>query len=112
MRANPLRPPGALQAVETAKGPALKPVRDAAQPSGEHALADLNSVSLNPGGSRAGVYVKTTPAANVPTLAETVPGFTIAAGWDGVFAPARVPADTIVKIQRAIHAALQCRKTT
>ncbi len=43
----------------------------------------------------------------VPTLAETVPGFTIAAGWDGIFAPARVPADTIVKIQRAIHAALQ-----
>jgi tripartite-type tricarboxylate transporter receptor subunit TctC len=43
----------------------------------------------------------------VPTLSETIPGFTIAAGWDGLFAPSRVPAETIVKIQRAIRSALQ-----
>lgn len=42
----------------------------------------------------------------VPTLSETVPGFTIAAGWDGLFAPARVPAATVLQIQRAVRAAL------
>ena len=43
----------------------------------------------------------------VPTLSETIPSFTIAAGWDGIFAPSRAPAETILKIQRAVHAALQ-----
>jgi tripartite-type tricarboxylate transporter receptor subunit TctC len=43
----------------------------------------------------------------VPTLSETIPGFTIAAGWDGLFAPARVPAATILKIQQAVRSVLQ-----
>ena len=43
----------------------------------------------------------------VPTLSETIPGFTIAAGWDGLFAPSRVSSETILKIQRAVRAALQ-----
>ena len=43
----------------------------------------------------------------VPTLSETVPGFAIAAGWDGVFAPARVPAATVTTIQRAFQRVLQ-----
>jgi tripartite-type tricarboxylate transporter receptor subunit TctC len=45
--------------------------------------------------------------ADVPTLAETIPGFNIAAGWDGIFAPARVPAAAVNTIQRAIHSVLQ-----
>lgn len=43
----------------------------------------------------------------VPTLSEAIPGFTIAAGWDGLFAPSRVSSETILKIQRAVRAALQ-----
>ena len=43
----------------------------------------------------------------VPTLSETIPGFTIAAGWDGLFVPSRVSSETILKIQRAVRAALQ-----
>jgi len=46
----------------------------------------------------------------VPTLSETIPGFTIAAGWDGLFAPSRVSSETILKIQRAVRAALQDSK--
>ena len=45
--------------------------------------------------------------AEVPTLAETIPGFTIAAGWDGLFAPARVPPAAIERVQRAFHTVLQ-----
>ena len=46
----------------------------------------------------------------VPTLSETIPGFTIAAGWDGLFAPSRVSSETMLKIQRAVRAALQDSK--
>jgi tripartite-type tricarboxylate transporter receptor subunit TctC len=51
--------------------------------------------------------VRWTLMPEVPALSETIPGFTIAAGWDGIFAPARVPAATVAKIQGAVRATLQ-----
>ncbi len=47
---------------------------------------------------------------DVPTLAETIPGFQIQAGWDGVFAPARTPAPVIERIQQEFARALQTPK--
>jgi tripartite-type tricarboxylate transporter receptor subunit TctC len=46
----------------------------------------------------------------VPTLAETVPGLYITAGWDSVFAPARVSGDIISRLWTEIHKALQVPK--
>ena len=43
----------------------------------------------------------------VPTLSETIAGFTIAAGWDGIFVPARVPVAAVNKIQSAIRTVIQ-----
>jgi tripartite-type tricarboxylate transporter receptor subunit TctC len=47
---------------------------------------------------------------DVPTLAETVPGLVIAAGWDGVFAPAGVPAPIVTSLQSGFSQALQAPK--
>ena len=47
---------------------------------------------------------------DVPTLSETIPGFVIAAGWDGMFAPARVPAHIVARLQTEVNKALQAPK--
>jgi tripartite-type tricarboxylate transporter receptor subunit TctC len=45
---------------------------------------------------------------DVPTVAEAgVPGYIADAGWHGVFAPAKTPAGVVLKVQMAIHKALQ-----
>ncbi len=43
----------------------------------------------------------------VPTVAETIPGFIADAGWHGVFAPAKTPPAVVKKVQEAIRKALQ-----
>ncbi len=43
----------------------------------------------------------------VPTLAETVPGLHITAGWDSVFAPSRVSDDIVARLSTEIRKALQ-----
>lgn len=43
----------------------------------------------------------------IPTVGETVPGYVSDAGWHGVFGPARLPMPIAVKLQQAIHKALQ-----
>lgn len=48
---------------------------------------------------------------DLPTLAESgLPGFSIAAGWMGWFAPARTPVSIINRLQAAIHNVLQLPK--
>ena len=47
---------------------------------------------------------------DVPTLAETVPGLYIAAGWDGLFAPARIPTQIVARLQTEFHQAVQAPK--
>ena len=44
---------------------------------------------------------------DVPTVAETIPGFLADAGWHGVFAPAKTPPAILRKVQESIHKALQ-----
>ena len=44
---------------------------------------------------------------DVPTVAETIPGFLADAGWHGVFAPAKTPPAIVKKVQESIHKALQ-----
>jgi tripartite-type tricarboxylate transporter receptor subunit TctC len=44
---------------------------------------------------------------DVPTVAETIPGFLADAGWHGVFAPAKTPPAIVKKVQESIHQALQ-----
>jgi tripartite-type tricarboxylate transporter receptor subunit TctC len=44
---------------------------------------------------------------DVPTVAETIPGFLADAGWHGVFAPAKTPPAILSKVQQSIHKALQ-----
>lgn len=43
----------------------------------------------------------------IPTVGETVNGYVSDAGWHGVFGPAKLPMPIAVKLQRAIHKALQ-----
>jgi tripartite-type tricarboxylate transporter receptor subunit TctC len=42
----------------------------------------------------------------VPSITETLPGYTIAAGWDGLFAPARTPAAIATQLQTAFRKTL------
>jgi tripartite-type tricarboxylate transporter receptor subunit TctC len=44
---------------------------------------------------------------DVPTISETVPGFVFDSGWHAVFAPKGTPAPIVLKLQQAIHKALQ-----
>jgi len=44
---------------------------------------------------------------NVQTVGETIVGFVSDSGWHAVFAPAGTPMPTAIKMQRAIHKALQ-----
>jgi tripartite-type tricarboxylate transporter receptor subunit TctC len=44
---------------------------------------------------------------DVPTIAETLPGFHADAGWHSVMAPAGTPAPVVKRVQEAIHKALQ-----
>lgn len=44
---------------------------------------------------------------DIPTVGETVNGYVSDAGWHGVFGPARLPMPIAVKLQQAIHKALQ-----
>ncbi|MFZ5779431.1 MAG: Bug family tripartite tricarboxylate transporter substrate binding protein [Pseudomonadota bacterium] len=46
------------------------------------------------------------PLDNIPTIAETIPGFN-AAGWAGLAAPARTPLEIVAKINRDIQAQLE-----
>ena len=46
------------------------------------------------------------PLDNIPTIAETVPGYE-SAGWSGLAAPAKVPADIIDKVNADMTAALR-----
>jgi tripartite-type tricarboxylate transporter receptor subunit TctC len=48
--------------------------------------------------------------ADVPALAETVPGLVIAAGWDGCFVPARVPGEIVTRLQAEIRKAAHAPK--
>lgn len=43
----------------------------------------------------------------IPTVGETVNGYVSDAGWHGVFGPAKLPMPIAVKLQQAIHKALQ-----
>lgn len=43
----------------------------------------------------------------IPTVGETVNGYVSDAGWHGVFGPAKLPMPVAVKLQQAIHKALQ-----
>jgi len=47
---------------------------------------------------------------DLPTFAEAVPGLNITAGWDSVFAPARVPAEIVNRLSGEIKTALQAPK--
>ena len=49
--------------------------------------------------------------ANVPTLAETFPGFEYT-GWNGVFAPAGTPADIVARVNRDLEAVLRQPEVT
>lgn len=44
---------------------------------------------------------------DIPTVGETVNGYVSDAGWHGVFGPAKLPMPIAVKLQQAIHKALQ-----
>jgi tripartite-type tricarboxylate transporter receptor subunit TctC len=45
---------------------------------------------------------------DVPTIAESgVPGYEIGGGWQGVFAPAKTPADVVAKLSREIAEAVK-----
>lgn len=44
---------------------------------------------------------------DVPTIAETVPGFVFDSGWHGVFAPKGTPAPLVTQWQQAIHKGLR-----
>ncbi len=44
---------------------------------------------------------------DIPTVGETVNGYVSDAGWHGVFGPAKLPMPVTVKLQQAIHKALQ-----
>ena len=46
------------------------------------------------------------PLDNIPTIAETLPGFD-AAGWSGLAAPARTPLEVVAKVNRDVNALLQ-----
>ncbi len=49
--------------------------------------------------------------ANVPTLAETFPGFEYT-GWNGVFAPAGTPADIVARMNRDLEVVLKQPEVT
>ncbi|WP_186511083.1 Bug family tripartite tricarboxylate transporter substrate binding protein [Caenimonas sedimenti] len=49
--------------------------------------------------------------ANVPTLAETFPGFEYT-GWNGVFAPAGTPPDIVARVNRDLEAVLKQPEVT
>lgn len=44
---------------------------------------------------------------DIPTVGETINGYVSDAGWHGVFGPAKLPMPIAVKLQQAIHKALQ-----
>ena len=44
---------------------------------------------------------------DVQTVGETIPGFVFDSGWHAVFAPAGTPMPIVIKMQQAIHKALQ-----
>lgn len=44
---------------------------------------------------------------DVPTISETLPGFVFDSGWHAVFAPKGTPTPIVLKVQQAIHKALQ-----
>ena len=46
------------------------------------------------------------PLDNIPTIAETIPGFN-AAGWSGLAAPAHTPLEIVAKVNRDIQVLLQ-----
>jgi tripartite-type tricarboxylate transporter receptor subunit TctC len=46
----------------------------------------------------------------IPVISETLPGYTIAAGWDGLFAPARTPAAIAHQLQTAFRKTLDNAK--
>jgi tripartite-type tricarboxylate transporter receptor subunit TctC len=43
----------------------------------------------------------------LPTIGETIPGYVGDAGWHGMFGPAKLPAPIALKLQKAVHKALQ-----
>lgn len=44
----------------------------------------------------------------VPTIAESgVPGYEVSGGWQGIFAPAKTPAEIVQRLSREIHVAVQ-----
>ena len=44
---------------------------------------------------------------DVPTVGETVKGYVADAGWHGIFAPAKTPPAIVLKVQKAVSAALK-----
>jgi tripartite-type tricarboxylate transporter receptor subunit TctC len=46
----------------------------------------------------------------VPTVAETLPGFVFEAAWHGMFAPARTPSAVLVRVQSEVSKAIQTPK--
>jgi tripartite-type tricarboxylate transporter receptor subunit TctC len=46
------------------------------------------------------------PLDNIPTIAETIPGFN-AAGWSGLAAPAHMPLEIVAKVNRDVQVLLQ-----
>lgn len=44
---------------------------------------------------------------DIPTVGETVKGYTADAGWHGMFGPAKLPLPIARKLQQAVHKALQ-----
>lgn len=47
---------------------------------------------------------------DLPTLSETVPGLTVRAGWDGVFMPAGVPKEIVMRVRNEIAKAIKVPK--
>jgi tripartite-type tricarboxylate transporter receptor subunit TctC len=44
---------------------------------------------------------------DIPTVAETIPGFAFSGGWHGIFAPAKTPPEIINRMQQEVRKALQ-----